>query len=1292
MGITQSTINCEPVSFDNEGNRLVSATAVSFASRMTIATLPPTSNGPISTIAIPTKSDDPDAASFYMTNGMSPADSGTTSSVPLTFTVPAEGEVTFYAYEYGCSLDPIGPIDPIGPVVPVVPGRRLRQEAAGCTPNGPAFMSGSITCGQEVGPVCGNDAVEEGEECDGYDSDNENVLCSDECEILSTTSFECGQGTIDSVTLLLTPGLVDATASWVGTVDAKTMLDVTSTLTGGSASQNGVQETITVQLQKGETEKTLYVYDQPTGALPTDAPLKIGEITCSAAKPGCWNDTIEGDEECDGNEEGIICSAECAILSTTTFECGQGTADSVTVLVTPGLVDTLLSVVTTTDFQTAGQLASGGGWEGSANQNDALKPITVSLQSGETEKTLYLFDIPQQMAGDADLLKVGEITCSAGGPVVEPVSETTIECGESTGTSVSVIIKSNPADKSSNTHSAVSTVDDAKVNNIISRQRIPLSPAIDTAFDNDIWSAAVAAGSSLTWTIETKEAVEFFAYDVWASKEIVLTQVPDMSVTCEPSIPGIFTSSVSGQLNNVNVALSKTTFAEVTITNVGTGSLPLSEETKVLLELSGADAGSFMIATQPDVAELEAGASTSFMVMFSPTTVGKHTATIEILDNTVTIEGTGIYEAISVVSANDIVLPKAEGKYNAGVVSEDAIAVDLSIKSIGGLAVNVVSVSATGSAQISNDLSGTAVAFGESASVLVTLPVTVGETATSVVTIETDSIEMPTRTITISATGAQDSLMFSSASAGVAFSGKTIDAPVAIAGLTTSAVSVKATNPTSETVTIASIALADQAVDGLTLTNGEALIGQTIAAGESVQLDFAFAPTTSSGTASTSVEIGLEDKRSVFTFMVGTTTADLAWAADVESAYALKEGETLSLDFSLPTAPSTDVAPVAFLASGTTMSLVDFELTTTFNGLVGTVDVAITDDDIEEAAETLTLTLATSGRTVTITVAGNDEPEANTELPEEEDVVIEVAGNKPTTAQDDGEEKGSVSVKINKSSTSSGGTVRVVIVEESDEVADYEDPNFEVADSTTTGSSWKTAGVSFAVELSEGVLVDTIEIDAKYSCNANEDELDLFLFDKEVNEWRSAGDYCTAEQYKAPVFDNGKACVATFTVCHLTQFAVVQRQVSGVEDTPTTPTTPNAPSSTVDETASGAGAAGDDDGLSAGWIGVIVTAVGIVLIVGIVLVVVRKKKTGEKTAAGLGGEDSFSSDTESGLSNAGGFSSSASTSASTSASALSSASASSSSALSSGSSGSSSSSDASASASSSNNSSSSSSS
>ena len=1125
-------------------------------------------------------------------------------------------------------------------------------------------------------------------------------------------TLACGDVTqsdgLNVYSVTLTPGIMPIGKATVSTMapTSSTSIDIPTTnspqfysANGMSAADSGIatgNQPITFSASTAESSMTFYAYEytcpddrlHAASCQPTTA-FQVHSVTCgevvAPVGPVCGDDTVEGDEECDGNEEGIICSDECEILSTTTFECGQGTADSVTVLVTPGLVDTLLSVVTTTDFQTAGQLASGGGWEGSANQNDALKPITVSLQSGETEKTLYLFDIPQQMAGDADLLKVGEITCSAGGPVVEPVSETTIECGESTGTSVSVIIKSNPADKSSNTHSAVSTVDDAKVNNIISRQRIPLSPAIDTAFDNDIWSAAVAAGSSLTWTIETKEAVEFFAYDVWASKEIVLTQVPDMSVTCEPSIPGIFTSSVSGQLNNVNVALSKTTFAEVTITNVGTGSLPLSEETKVLLELSGADAGSFMIATQPDVAELEAGASTSFMVMFSPTTVGKHTATIEILDNTVTIEGTGIYEAISVVSANDIVLPKAEGKYNAGVVSEDAIAVDLSIKSIGGLAVNVVSVSATGSAQISNDLSGTAVAFGESASVLVTLPVTVGETATSVVTIETDSIEMPTRTITISATGAQDSLMFSSASAGVAFSGKTIDAPVAIAGLTTSAVSVKATNPTSETVTIASIALADQAVDGLTLTNGEALIGQTIAAGESVQLDFAFAPTTSSGTASTSVEIGLEDKRSVFTFMVGTTTADLAWAADVESAYALKEGETLSLDFSLPTAPSTDVAPVAFLASGTTMSLVDFELTTTFNGLVGTVDVAITDDDIEEAAETLTLTLATSGRTVTITVAGNDEPEANTELPEEEDVVIEVAGNKPTTAQDDGEEKGSVSVKINKSSTSSGGTVRVVIVEESDEVADYEDPNFEVADSTTTGSSWKTAGVSFAVELSEGVLVDTIEIDAKYSCNANEDELDLFLFDKEVNEWRSAGDYCTAEQYKAPVFDNGKACVATFTVCHLTQFAVVQRQVSGVEDTPTTPTTPNAPSSTVDETASGAGAAGDDDGLSAGWIGVIVTAVGIVLIVGIVLVVVRKKKTGEKTAAGLGGEDSFSSDTESGLSNAGGFSSSASTSASSSASASAStsASASSSSALSSGSSGSSSSGDASSSASSS---------
>ena len=212
-----------------------------------------------------------------------------------------------------------------------------------------------------------------------------------------------------------------------------------------------------------------------------------------------------------------------------------------------------------------------------------------------------------------------------------------------------------------------------------------------------------------------------------------------------------------------------------------------------------------------------------------------------------------------------------------------------------------------------------------------------------------------------------------------------------------------------------------------------------------------------------------------------------------------------------------------------------------------------------------------------------------------------MSGRKPAQSRNGNEDTATVTVRASRSDTSNGGSIRVVIVEEA--TADYEDLNVSIQQNT--GSFLKTGGSSFAVELSEGFLVDTIEIDAVYDCDADESTIDLYLFDTDVRDWRRAGDYCTAAQAKAPVFDNGMDCTATFTVCHLTQFVVTQGVIETEEPTTEEPTT-QAPAAAVDETADGSSSAADD-GLADGWLAVIVTGACLVAIALVVVVVVLKK-------------------------------------------------------------------------------------
>ena len=117
-------------------------------------------------------------------------------------------------------------------------------------------------------------------------------------------------------------------------------------------------------------------------------------------------------------------------------------------------------------------------------------------------------------------------------------------------------------------------------------------------------------------------------------------------------------------------------------------------------------------------------------------------------------------------------------------------------------------------------------------------------------------------------------------------------------------------------------------------------------------------------------------------------------------------------------------------------------------------------------------------------------------------------------------------------------------------------------------------------------------------------DLVLLLFDLQASPpaWVPADSMCDVPV--APVVD-ADACVATFTICHLTQFVIAKRVASTT-----------SPSNAVSDSASGAdGQSNSDDGLADGWIAVIV--IGAVLALGLccfcVVLAMRRKKNDEET-------------------------------------------------------------------------------
>ena len=327
--------------------------------------------------------------------------------------------------------------------------------------------------------------------------------------------------------------------------------------------------------------------------------------------------------------------------------------------------------------------------------------------------------------------------------------------------------------------------------------------------------------------------------------------------------------------------------------------------------------------------------------------------------------------------------------------------------------------------------------------------------------------------------------------------------------------------------------------------SGDSVLGAL----ETGTFTFDYAPDlTFEGTEVFSVTIDSADLAEPFTFFVSGTTFAVFWTPIIPAALEITEGGSQTFEVFFDNVPNFDtvIDDLVFVVSGDASQLKVSG--TEIDVGVYSVEVRVADDFIREDDETLELAFASVSGTTTMTIPANDQFDSFGVLEDnasnDEDVIsVAVSGLKPQNARiedasDTEADLGFAVVKISPSDISSkGGAVRVVIVEE--ETDEYVDPNVDVVED---GKQHRVAGTSFAVELDgDAVLVRPISVDVKYRCGIPADSLELFVFNTELStpRWVPANSMCAPEDIVAPEVLE-RECMATFTICHLTQFAVAE--------------------------------------------------------------------------------------------------------------------------------------------------------
>ena len=255
------------------------------------------------------------------------------------------------------------------------------------------------------------------------------------------------------------------------------------------------------------------------------------------------------------------------------------------------------------------------------------------------------------------------------------------------------------------------------------------------------------------------------------------------------------------------------------------------------------------------------------------------------------------------------------------------------------------------------------------------------------------------------------------------------------------------------------------------------------------------------------------------------------------------------------------------------------------------VDATFTGDDDEDLQLVVrddSSPLTTSRNTVKVSIAASD--------------IVRADGESGS---------GSVNVRMVASANSTMGTV---------------DPNLVV---TIGGNTYAKAGASFDIKLDPGnVLSNSIEAKVNYDCDVDTETLVLMLFDTEATPaaWVESDSKCNVT---TAAVVQPSTCEVTFTICHLTQFAVASRRAARNHYVDTIP---------MDDDNSTDGLS---DGATAGVIIGVLVAVGIFAAVGFAVwrkrsnaTVESNKSTKAKAAKTNVYPDNATSDLEGGSSSA----------------------------------------------------------
>ena len=312
-------------------------------------------------------------------------------------------------------------------------------------------------------------------------------------------------------------------------------------------------------------------------------------------------------------------------------------------------------------------------------------------------------------------------------------------------------------------------------------------------------TTSLAAGASCSVSVEFKPAA---AGALAASLSISdnatgSPQTVALTGTGVSAAPAVTLTPTS--LTFASITVGSTTAAQVvTVRNSGTAALTLTSET-----LTGANATSFLISANTCTTSLAAAASCTVSVEFKPTAAGALAASLSIADNatgspqTVALTGTGAAAAAPILT-----LAPASIAFPATVTASTSAAQVVTVSNTGTAAATISSIAFGGTnatSFVEIGTCGTSLAAGSSCSIVVAFKPASAAALSGTLTV-TDNAAGSPQSIALTGTG--------TAAPTLTLSAGSLVFPATLHATTSAALPVTLTNSGTETITLASIALA----------------------------------------------------------------------------------------------------------------------------------------------------------------------------------------------------------------------------------------------------------------------------------------------------------------------------------------------------------------------------------------------------------------------------------------------------------------------------------------------------